>query len=166
MASSRAQGANFSKMQEGENESEEQALPGNNERRLRAHLFALALASLKAGCCVDSYFQSLHHPHHACFTALQGTHSNLWSKQVHFDSDYFPIVVENHASYCYVNSPHLSGDLVLSNESSVDAISDGLPIKGKGTFNFTIGNINGRRHNISIPKSIYVPGMKKCLLSP
>ncbi len=83
-----------------------------------------------------------------------------------FDSDSFPIGVDNHALYCYVNSPHLLDNLVLSNKGSVDGITDGLPIKGKGTFKFTIGDDNGRRHNISIPKSLYVPGMKKCLLSP
>jgi hypothetical protein len=68
--------------------------------------------------------------------------------------------------YCYVNSPHLLDDLVLSNKGSVNGITDGLPIKRKGTFKFTIGDDNGRRHNICIPKSLYVPGIKKCLLSP
>jgi hypothetical protein len=132
--------------------------------RLRAHLFALAIASLKAGCCVELSLRNLRHPHHAPFTKLQGTHGNPWSNQVHFNSDSFPIGVDNHASYCYVNSPHLLDDLVLSNKGSVDRITDGLPIKGKGTFNFTIGVDNGRWHNICIPESLYVPGMKKCLL--
>ena len=102
------------------------------QEKLRAHLFALTIASLKAGCCVESSLRNLHHPHHARFTALQGTHGNPWSNQVHFDSDSFPIGVDNHASYCYVNSPHLLVDLVLSNKGSVDGITDGLPIKGKG----------------------------------
>jgi hypothetical protein len=57
-------------------------------------------------------------------------------------------------------------DLVLSNKGLVDGITDGLPIKGKGTFKFTIGDDNGRRHIIRIPKYLYVPEMKKCLLSP
>ncbi len=48
----------------------------------------------------------------------------------------------------------------------MDGITDGLPIKGKGTFKFTIGDNNVRRHNIRIPKSLYILGMKKCLLSP
>jgi hypothetical protein len=57
-------------------------------------------------------------------------------------------------------------NLILSNEGSVDGISDGLSIKEKGTFKFTIGDGNGSWHNICIPKYLYVPGMKKCLLSP
>ncbi len=48
----------------------------------------------------------------------------------------------------------------------MDGITDGLPIKGKGTFKFTIGDYDIRRHNIRIPKSLYVPGIKKYLLSP
>jgi hypothetical protein len=131
--------------------------------KLRAHLFALAIASLKIGCHVELYLQSLCH---ACFTALQGTHGNPWSNQVHFNSDSFPIGVDNHVSYCYVNSLHLLDNLILSNEGSVDGITDGLPIMGKGTFNFTIGDDNCRWHDIRIPKSLYVPRMKKCLLSP
>ncbi len=134
--------------------------------KLRAHLFSLTIASLKAGCCVESSLQNLHHLHHAWFTALQGTHGNPWSNQVCFDSDSFPIGVDNHALYCYVNSPHLLDDLVLSNKGSVDGITDGLPIKRKGTFKFTIRDDNGRQHNICIPKSLYVSGMKKCHLSP
>jgi hypothetical protein len=92
-------------------------------------------------------------------------HGNPWSNQVRVDSDFFPIGVDNHASYCYANSPHLLDNLVLSNKGSVDGITDGLPIKGKGTFKFTIGDDNGRRHNIRIPGSLYIPGMKRCLLS-
>jgi hypothetical protein len=134
--------------------------------KLRAHHFALTIASLKAGCHVESSLQNLRHLHYARFTALQGTHGNPWSNQVCFHSDSFPIGVNNHALHCYVNSPHLLDDLVLSNKGSVDGITDGLPIKGKGTFKFTIGDDNGRWHNICIPKSLYIPGMKKCLLSP
>jgi hypothetical protein len=134
--------------------------------KLRAHFFALTIASLKAGCCVKSSFQNLRCPHHAWFTALQGTHGNPWGNQVRFDSDSFAIGVDNHALYCYVNSLHLLDDVVLSNEGSVDGITDGLPNKGKGIFRFTIRDGNGRRHNIRITESLYVPGMKKCLLSP
>jgi hypothetical protein len=134
--------------------------------KLRTHLFALIIASLKAECRVESSLQNLRHLHHAQFTALQDTHGNLWSNQVHFDSDTFPIGVDNHALYCYINSPHLLDNHVLSNKGSVDGITDGLPIKGNGTFNVTTGDDNGRQHNIRIPESLYLPGMNKCLLSP
>jgi hypothetical protein len=65
-----------------------------------------------------------------------------------------------------VNSLHLLDDLVLSYKGTVDGINNGLEIWGKETFKFTIGDDNGRPHHICITKSLYVPGMKKCLLSP
>ncbi len=74
--------------------------------KLRAHLFSLTIASLKVGCHVESSLQNLHHLHHARFTAHQVIHGILWSNQVCFDSDSFPIGVDNHALYCYVNSIH------------------------------------------------------------
>jgi hypothetical protein len=127
--------------------------------KLRAHLFALTIASLKAGCRVESSLLNLSRLHHARFTALQGTYGNPWRNQVCFNSDSFPIRDDNHALYCYLNSPHLLDNLILSNKGSVDGITDGLPIKEKGTFNFTIRDNNGRRHNIYIPKSLYIPCM-------
>ncbi len=57
--------------------------------KLRAHLFALTIASLKVGCPVEPSLQSLRHPHHAWFTALQGTHGNPWSNQVRVNCDFF-----------------------------------------------------------------------------
>jgi hypothetical protein len=57
-------------------------------------------------------------------------------------------------------------NLVLSNKGMVDGINDGLENWGKGTFKLTIGDDNGRWHNICSPESLYVPGLKKCLLSP
>jgi hypothetical protein len=135
-------------------------------QKLRAYLFALTIALFKDGCCVESSLQSLCHPHHAWPTALQGTQGNPRSNQVRFDSDSFPIGVVNHASCCMVNSPHMLENLVLSNKGTVDEINEGLEIWGKGTFKFTIGDNNGRLHHICIPNSLYIPGLKKCLLLP
>ncbi len=107
-------------------------MPGNNERQVGGSPFALTIASLKAGCHVEGSLQNIRHPHHACFTALQGTHGNPWSNQVHFNSDSFPTGVDNHASYCYVNSPHLLDDLVLSNKGSVDGYLIGYQSRERG----------------------------------
>jgi hypothetical protein len=65
-----------------------------------------------------------------------------------------------------VNTPHLLDDLVLSKEGMEDGINEGLDIWGKETFKVTIRDDNGRPHNIRIPNSLYLPGLKKCLLSP
>ena len=129
---------------------------------LRAQLFALAMTSLKVGCQVESSFR---YPRQSLF-AFAGIKGNSTSGQVHFDSDSFPIRIDNHASYCMANSPHLFDDLVLSDVGKVDGINDGLAILGKGTFKFSITDDDGRVHHIRIPNSLYLPKLHGCLLSP
>ncbi len=62
--------------------------------------------------------------------------------------------------------PHFFEDLRLSDESKVEGINDGLKIMGKGLFKFKIEDDNGQTHKIKIPNSLYLPGLKRCLLSP
>jgi hypothetical protein len=86
---------------------------------------------------------------------------------VRFDSDSYLIRVDNHASKCMANAPHLFEDLRLDdNKGQVDRINSGLDIAGQGTFKFNITDDNGKIHAIKIPNSLYVPNLKRCLLSP
>jgi hypothetical protein len=62
--------------------------------------------------------------------------------------------------------PHFFKDLRLSNKGEVEGINNGLKIMGKGTFKFKIEDDNGRTHKIKIPNSLYLPGLKRCLLLP
>jgi hypothetical protein len=65
------------------------------------------------------------------------------------------------------NKAHLFEDLRLNKEKGqVDGISNGLEITGKGTFKFNIKDDEGRQHTINIKNSLYVPDMRRCLLSP
>jgi hypothetical protein len=57
--------------------------------------------------------------------------------------------------------PHLFEDLRLSDEGQVEGINDRLKIMGKGTFKFKIEDNNGRTHEIKIPSSLYLPGLKR-----
>jgi hypothetical protein len=98
---------------------------------LRAHLFALAMASLKVGCQVESSLRYLHQSHRFHLYALAGIKGDSTSGQVHFDSDSFPICIDNHASYCMANSPHLFDNLILSDVGNVDGINEGLAILGE-----------------------------------
>ena len=53
------------------------------------------------------------------------------------------------------NAPHLFEDLHLTNNAGeVNGIGDGLDIKGKGTFKFSLEDNNGRIHTVKIPISI------------
>jgi len=129
---------------------------------LRAQLFALAMTSLKVGCHVESSFR---YPRQSLF-AFAGIKGDSTSGQVHFDSDSFPIRIDNHALYCMANSPHLFDNLILSDVGKVDGINDGLAILGKGTFKFSITNDDSRVHHICIPNSLYLPKLHGCLLLP
>ena len=85
---------------------------------------------------------------------------------VRFDSDSYPIGVDCHASRCMANSPHLFEDLKLIKMGAVEGIKQGLEIKGVGTFKFKIEDDDGRTHEIKIPNTLYLPELKRCLLSP
>jgi hypothetical protein len=65
------------------------------------------------------------------------------------------------------NAPHLFEDLhLINNVGEVNGIGDGLAIKGKGTFVFSLEDDNRKSHTIKIPNSLYLPGLRQCLLSP
>jgi hypothetical protein len=130
---------------------------------LWAHLSPLAIAYFRVGCCVELNLHRIFStPLH--LTAFMSSAGN--PDQVCFDSDSFTVRVNNHASYCMANSPHLFENLVLSEMGKVDGINDGLEIAGRGTFKFKIADNDGRTHIIGAPNSLYLPKLKSCLLSP
>jgi hypothetical protein len=88
------------------------------------------------------------------------------TRAVRFDSNSYPIGIDTHALRCMVNAPHLFTDLKLGDVGEVEGIKSGLDIKGIGTFKFKIKDSNGMTHKIEIPNSLYVPELKRCLLSP
>jgi hypothetical protein len=47
----------------------------------------------------------------------------------------------------------------------VEGIKSGLDIKGMGTFKFKIKDYNGMTHKIKILNSLYIPELRRCLLS-
>ncbi len=76
------------------------------------------------------------------------------------------IGIDTHTSRCMVNASHLFKDLKLGEVGEVEGINSGLDIKGTGTFKFKIKDDNGMMHEIKIPNSLYVPELKRCILSP
>jgi hypothetical protein len=65
-----------------------------------------------------------------------------------------------------VNAPFIFKDLKLRKVGEVKGIKSGLDIKGMRTFNFKIKDNNGMTHKIEIPNSLYIPELKRFLLSP
>jgi hypothetical protein len=139
----------------------------NSLAKLLTYLVPALFAALKVGCRVEHKLCRFLRPLQRApwFLALQGAF--LDNPAVRFDSDSFSIGIHNHASRCMANTPHLFENLHLINDvGEVNGIGDGLAIKGKGTFKFSIKDDNGNIHTIKITNSLYLPGLKQCLLSP
>jgi len=134
-------------------------------QQLLTYLVPALFATLKVGCRIEAKIRRFFCPLQTGFLALQGAFLN--NPVVRFDSDSFSIGIDSHASRCMANAPHLFKDLHLINDAGeVNGIDNGLAIKGKGTFVFALEDNNGKIHTIKIPNSLYLPGLKQCLLSP
>jgi len=137
------------------------------KKKLPSYLVPALVATFKVGCCIKIQLRRFLHPIQRApqFLALQGAF--LDDPAVRFNSDSFSIGMDNHASRCMANAPHLFEDLhLINNVGEVNGIGEGLAIKGKGTFVFSLEDDNGKIHTIKIPNSLYLPGLKQCHLSP
>ncbi len=146
---------------------------GTIKAKLRTYLVPVAVSVFKVGCCVGGGLRELLTSHHLrelpsfpqpTFTALLSAIN--CTRTTCFDSNSYPIGIDTHALRCMVNAPHLFEDLKLGEVGEVEGIKSGLDIKGMGTFRFSIKDDNGMTDKIEIPNSLYVPKLKRCLLSP
>jgi hypothetical protein len=141
--------------------------------KLRTYLVPITVSILRVGCRVEGRLKEILASHqlrelpsisHPTFTALSSAVD--CARTIHFDSDSYPIRIDTHALHCMVNAPHLFEDLKLGDVGEVEGIKSGLNIKGIETFKFKIKDDNGMLQKIEIPNSLYVPELKRCLLSP
>ncbi len=137
------------------------------------YLVPVAVSIFKVVYCVEGRLRELLASHHLrelpsisrpTFTALLSPVDCY--RAVCFDSDSYLIGIYTHALRCMVNAPHLFKDLKLREVGEVEGIKSGLDIKGTRMFKFKIKDDNGMMHKIKIPNSLYVPELKRCLLSP
>ncbi len=136
-------------------------------KKLPIYLAPALFAAFKVGCRIENKLRHFLCPIQRAprFLALQS--ASLGDPMVQFDSDLFEIGIDNHASRCMAKAPHLFEDLHLINDAGeVNGIGDGLEIKGKGTFVFSLADNNRKVHTIKITNSLYLPGLRQCLLSP
>lgn len=92
---------------------------------------------------------------------LRGTH--LHSK---WDYDSFKIGVEIQTSRTMSPIKSQFKDLCPFPTSVTGIGSSSLTVKGIGTFCFHVNDNTGRRHSITIPNSLFVPGLTYTLLCP
>jgi len=76
--------------------------------------------------------------------------------------------VDGHALYCMANHPdQFDGDLkLIEGDHQVDGIGSGIAIKGIGAFKFRLEDDDGQVHTIRVTNLLYVPSLKRALLSP
>ncbi len=99
------------------------------KNKLQTYLFPFAMATFRIRCRVEFFFRRLgplgQPPDR--FTALAGKVGPPYNPYLSFDSDSFRIGINNHASFCMANSPHLFEDLHLVNKGNqVDGIGAGF----------------------------------------
>jgi hypothetical protein len=96
-------------------EIQDKTIKQASNKKLPSYLMPALVASFKVGCCVEIKLRRFLHPIQRAprFLALQGAF--LDDPAVRFDSDSFPIGIDNHASRCMANAPHLFEDLHLIN---------------------------------------------------
>jgi hypothetical protein len=93
--------------------------------------------------------------------------SHKEQKLVLFNTNSYSVGVDNHASQCMGNYERLFENLTpFTSASCVGKIEGGLQIKGQGMFISSLNENKGHTHCIKIPNSLYVHGLKMCLLLP
>ena len=147
-----------------------------NNPKAKTYLWALALTAFKVGCCVEYAVHLLlkqrrglprvtkHQAIRLAFQADGGSQQR--STFVRFDSNSFPVGVDNHTSRCLANNARLFKNLRPFCSGRVGGIEGGLEIKGQGTLVLDMNDDNGKPHRIHIPNSLYLPDLRMCLLSP
>lgn len=86
--------------------------------------------------------------------------------QVNFDSDSFPIGIDNHASRVMSNKKkHFVTPITPLSNQHIRGVNGLLQVKGKGIVEWTIEDDKGRKHAIRL-EALYVPDLAICLLSP
>jgi hypothetical protein len=151
----------------------------DSKDKLQTYLVPLLVSLLKVGWYVESSLcccQLREILAYCCLRELPSksasTHSVLASAvkdvtaTIRFDSDSFLIGIDCHASCCMPNTPHLIEDLKLMKIGEVEGIKQGLVIRGIGTFKFKIEDDDGRTHKINVPNTLFLPDLRRCLLSP
>ena len=89
------------------------------------------------------------------------------TRSCQFDSDSFPIGVDNHASYSISNdSRHFISEIQPVHNKGLKGISGKLKVEGIGTIKWMIEDDDGKRHAIIMQNALYVPTSNYCLLSP
>ena len=105
---------------------QDKAIKHTITKKLPSYLVAALVAVFKVGCCVKSKLHRFLCPIQRAprFLAVQGAF--LDNPVVRFNLDLFSIRINNHASRCMANAPHLLEDLhLINNAGEINGIGKG-----------------------------------------
>jgi len=104
-------------------------------KKLPSYLVPALVVAFKVGCCIEIKLRRFLCPIQRApwFLALQGAF--LDDPAVQFDLDSFSIGIDNHASRCMANAPHLFEDLhLINNAGEVNGIGEGSRSQAVPTY--------------------------------
>ena len=83
-----------------------------------------------------------------------------------FDSDFFLVGVDNHASKCMSkNRKHFVSFDPMKNQT-VKGVGGVIRVLGRGTLRWRVEDCDGRIHVLGIKGALYVPNLPMCLVCP
>ena len=84
-----------------------------------------------------------------------------------FDTDSYPIRIDNHASKCIINMiEHFITALTPTPNTILLGSGGKLKVKGANALQWKVEDDNGKIYTPPIKDNLYVPGTYTCLLSP
>ena len=84
-----------------------------------------------------------------------------------FDSDSFPVGIDNQTSRCIsYNKDHFEDLELIDIGECTGFDGSSTPIRGKGTLVFHLQDDWGQWHIIRVPNSLYIPGAQRVLICP
>ena len=87
------------------------------KKKLPSYLVPALFAAIKVGCRVEIELRRFLRPIRRVPRFLSLQSASLGNPTVRFDSDLFEIGIDNHASRCMANTPHLFEDLYLIDDA-------------------------------------------------
>ena len=98
----------------------------------------------------------------SAYAAPQSAHS----QDVTFDSDSYPVLIDNCCTACITNCVHDFCDLPRKTRSSLSGIGGPIGITLQGTLKWTFLDDQGQQHTFRIPNAYYAPNAPHRLFSP
>ena len=104
--------------------------------------------------------------HQACCRIAFATALAYHKNAITFDSDSYPILIDNCCSACMTNSLDDFTDIPKEVQASIKGVGGPVSVTHQGTVKWKFQDDQGRTHAFYLPGSYYAPDLPCRLLSP